>query len=287
MGSVIAAGSFEIIGSPQVRLLQAASRLGPVRVMIWSDQSIWAATGRQPRFGSAERRYILGALRYVSQVQVVEEPARSSTWASVLDENPEAVFVQRREDPPGLEELCRRRGVAFRAPGPAELAGFPDEMPPGAAADAETRAATGAHGVTDAPQRKVVVTGCFDWLHSGHVRFFEEVSAHGDLFVIVGHDANVRLLKGDGHPRFPQDERRYMAQAVRCVHRALISSGSGWMDAEPEIMAIGADAYAVNEDGDKPEKREFCRSRGLEYIVLARTPAPGLPRRTSTELRGF
>ncbi len=59
------------------------------------------------------------------------------------------------------------------------------------------------------------------------------------------------------------------------------------MDAEPEIAAIGADAYAVNEDGDKPEKREFCRSRGLEYIVLTRTPAPGLPRRTSTDLRGF
>jgi cytidyltransferase-like protein len=140
---------------------------------------------------------------------------------------------------------------------------------------------------SDRSKRRVVVTGCFDWLHSGHVRFFEEVSAHGELYVVVGHDANVRLLKGEGHPRFPQEQRRYMTGAVRHVHRSLVSTGSGWMDAEPEIAAIGAHVYAVNEDGDKPEKREFCRAHGLEYLVLRRVPAAGLPRRTSTGLRGF
>src|SRR5208337_5340690 len=142
--------------------------------------------------------------------------------------------------------------------------------------------------VSPDPSRwRVVVTGCFDWLHSGHVRFFEEVSGHGELYVVVGHDANVRLLKGEGHPRFSQDHRRYMAGSVRHVFRALVSSGSGWMDAEPEIGVIGAQVYAVNEDGDKPEKREFCRAHGLEYLVLKRVPAAGLPRRSSTDLLGF
>jgi glycerol-3-phosphate cytidylyltransferase-like family protein len=119
------------------------------------------------------------------------------------------------------------------------------------------------------------------------VRFFEEVSGHGELYVVVGHDANVRLLKGEGHPRYSQEHRRYMAGSIRHVHRALISSGSGWMDAEPEIAVIEAQIYAVNEDGDKPEKREFCRVHGLEYLVLRRLPAAGLPPRTSTDLRGF
>jgi hypothetical protein len=45
--------------------------------------------------------------------------------------------------------------------------------------------------------------------------------------------------------------------------------------------------YVVNEDGDQPEKREFCRAHGLEYVVLERRPHPGLPRRTSTDLRGY
>jgi hypothetical protein len=47
------------------------------------------------------------------------------------------------------------------------------------------------------------------------------------------------------------------------------------------------DIYAVNEDGDKGGKREYCQQLGVEYLVLKRTPAPGLPKRSSTDLRGF
>jgi cytidyltransferase-like protein len=133
----------------------------------------------------------------------------------------------------------------------------------------------------------VVVTGCYDWLHSGHIRFFEETSELGDLYVIVGHDQNVRLLKGDGHPMFTQDVRRYLVQSIRFVKQAFISTGNGWMDADPEIKRIKPDIYAVNEDGDKPEKREYCANHGLEYVVLERSPKEGLPRRESTKLRGY
>jgi len=136
-------------------------------------------------------------------------------------------------------------------------------------------------------RKKVVVTGCYDWLHSGHVRFFEEVSSYGDLYVIVGHDANIRLLKGEGHPLLPQEERRYAIGAIKFVKQALITSGNGWLDADPEIRILRPDIYAVNEDGDVGGKREYCAALGIEYLVLKRTPAPGLPQRTSTGLRGF
>jgi hypothetical protein len=43
----------------------------------------------------------------------------------------------------------------------------------------------------------------------------------------------------------------------------------------------------VNEDGDQPEKRAFCRARGIEYVVLERKPKDGLPGRQSTDLRGY
>jgi hypothetical protein len=76
-------------------------------------------------------------------------------------------------------------------------------------------------------------------------------------------------------------------QAIRYVKQGLVSSGNGWMDAEPEIAQIRPDQYAVNEDGDKPEKRAFCEQYGLEYVVLKRTPKEGLPKRESTQLRGF
>jgi cytidyltransferase-like protein len=136
-------------------------------------------------------------------------------------------------------------------------------------------------------RKKVLVTGCYDWLHSGHVRFFEEASVYGDLYVIVGNDANVRNLKGDGHPLFSEGVRRYLVSTIRFVHQAWITSGWGWMDAEPEIATIRPDIYLVNEDGDRPEKRAFCDEHGLEYVVLKRLPREGLQRRSSTDLRGF
>jgi cytidyltransferase-like protein len=138
------------------------------------------------------------------------------------------------------------------------------------------------------PDRKrVVVTGCYDWFHSGHARFFEEVSQLGDLYVTVGHDANIRGLKGEGHPLFPAEERRYVVGSVRFVRRAFVASGDGWLDAAPEIERIRPHIYAVNEDGDRPEKRRFCEEQGIEYRVLQRLPREGLPRRQSTDLRGF
>jgi cytidyltransferase-like protein len=134
---------------------------------------------------------------------------------------------------------------------------------------------------------RVVVTGCYDWLHSGHIRFFMDAAACGALFAVVGSDRNVELLKGPGHPLQHEEERRYMVGAVKSVHQCLVSSGSGWMDAEPEIAEIGATHYVVNEDGDQPEKRAFCAAHGIAYVVLRRVPHAGLPARSSTELRGF
>jgi len=136
-------------------------------------------------------------------------------------------------------------------------------------------------------RKKVIVTGCYDWLHTGHVRFFEEVSEYGDVYAVVGHDRNIELLKGKGHPQFPQEERRFVVGSLKYVKQALISTGDGWMDAAPEIDRIKPDMYAVNEDGDKPEKRAFCEQHGIEYLVLKRLPKPGLTPRSSTDLRGF
>ena len=132
--------------------------------------------------------------------------------------------------------------------------------------------------------KKVVVTGCFDWFHSGHVAFFEEAARLGGVIRHRGPRRNIALLKGKGHPLFPQAERLYMVQSVRFVGQALISTGNGWMDAEPEILALKPDIYAVNEDGDVPEKREFCARHGIEYRVLKRLPKTGLTPRYSTDL---
>lgn len=268
---VVVSGAFDDTRSAHLRWLQEAARLGEVTVLLWGDELVKARTGSPPKFPLAERRYFLNAVRYVSRVAPCETAARDDELPEV-EGVPAEVWVD--EPSPSSEarrEFCLRRGLEYRVFGPEQLAGFPEP----------------AALPTPSGRKKVFVTGCYDRFHSGHVRFFEEVSAFGDLYVIVGHDANIRLLKGPGHPLLPQEERRYLAGSIRYVTQALISTGQGWLDAEPEIQRLKPDIYAVNEDGDRGGKREFCAQHGLEYLVLKRVPAPGLPRRSSTDLRGF
>jgi cytidyltransferase-like protein len=273
MKKVIVSGSFDNLRSPDVRLLEEAARLGELYIFLWSDRLANSLNGMAPKFPVEERKYLLEGFRYVSQVQVIDQLLNSNSLPPLPEGDWAAWVVSKANDNAQKRSFCTANGLQYHLIGQTDLNSFPamsmnpPEMPSG--------------------RKKVVVTGCYDWFHSGHLRFFEEASELGDLYVVAGSDQNVRLLKGEGHPMFSQDERRYLVQSVRFVQQALISSGSGWMDAEPEIAQIKPDLYVVNEDGDKPEKRTFCEEHGIEYVVLKRTPKAGLPRRQSTTLRGF
>lgn len=274
MTTVAVSGSFDDLRSRHVRFLEEASKLADLHVFLWSDKVFQAMEGKPPKFPTEERHYFVEALRYVKRVTVVQEPFERDALPRLNGEKPAVWAVQQAVDTAGKKRFAEAEGITYRVIPDEQLKGFPPVPAP--------KAVPGTPG-----KKKVLVTGCFDWLHTGHVRFFEEVSELGDLYVVVGHDANIELLKGAGHPQFREQERRYMVGAMRYVAQALVSSGSGWMDAEPEIAVIKPDMYAVNEDGDKPEKKTFCEQHGLQYVVLKRLPKPGLPRRQSTDLRGF
>jgi cytidyltransferase-like protein len=266
---VVVSGSFDDIRSQGIRFLEEASKLGPVTCLLWTDRACSTLNGKAPKFPEAERMYFLRNLRYVTDVKLIEAEGLHTLPSSELGST-KCWVVDPSQDHPDKKKFCAANQIGYHAIREEELKGFPEQPP---------RPTPG--------RKKVIVTGCYDWFHSGHVRFFEEVSAHGDVYVVVGHDANIRLLKGEGHPLIPDSERRYVCGSVRFVTQALVSSGDGWLDAEPEIKRIKPDIYAVNEDGDKGGKREYCAKIGIEYLVLKRTPAPGLPKRSSTDLRGF
>ena len=268
---VVVSGGFDDIRCEDVRLLQEAARLGPLHVLLWSDERL-RTTGHEPKFPESERLYFLQAVRYVHDIHLIDGPADPHALPAAPISQPWVWVVRSHDDSPGKRAFCNAGGLEYRVLSEQDLAGFPSDVAP-------------ASGSSD--RKKVLVTGCYDWFHSGHVRFFDEVCELGDLYVVVGHDANIRLLKGEGHPMFDERQRQYMAGSIRYVTQALISSGHGWLDAEPEIERIRPDIYAVNEDGDKPEKRDYCKRHNIEYVVLKRLPKEGLPRRESTNLRGY
>lgn len=132
-------------------------------------------------------------------------------------------------------------------------------------------------------QKKVMVSGCFDLIHGGHIAFFKTAAAYGNLYVIIGQDANLLELKGA--PYFSQEERKYIVGSVKYVHEVKIASGRGMLDFEPDLRKLKPDMFIVNEDGDTEEKRQLCKDAGVEYIVLERIPEPGLPARSSSRAK--
>jgi len=132
--------------------------------------------------------------------------------------------------------------------------------------------------------KKVLVSGCFDLLHSGHVVFFKTAAQYGNLYVAVGSDSNVLLLKGK-KPYFSQEERVFMVHSIRFVEDAFIASGSGILDYEPDMERMKPDIFIVNSDGHTAEKEALCKKFGVEYKVLERIPKKGLPSRYSSSTK--
>jgi cytidyltransferase-like protein len=275
--AVFVLGGFDDLRTIQIRFLQEADKLGDVHVLLVSDKAFEKVEGKVPKFNLEERRYYLEAIRYIKHISVIDnitiDAIKKALFLKLNTSRPKIWAYLEKDVDLSMQIFCKENSLKYEVIPDSVLVGFPVEQ----------NSIERQGGI----RKKVMVSGCFDWLHSGHVRFFEEVSAFGDLYVVVGSDENLRLLKGEEHPLFPQEERLYWVQAIRFVKKAVISTGSGWLDAEPEILAIKPDIFVVNTDGDVPEKQAYFKKHNIEYKVLKRKPKSGLPARVSTDLRGF
>lgn len=133
-------------------------------------------------------------------------------------------------------------------------------------------------------QKKVLVSGCFDLLHSGHIAFLKSAATYGDLYVCIGSDNTIYNLKGR-YPVITQDERKYMIESLACVKECKINKGNGLLDFLDELAEIKPNIFVVNEDGNTPNKVDLCKTKNIELIVLDRVPSEGLPARSTTSLR--
>lgn len=131
---------------------------------------------------------------------------------------------------------------------------------------------------------KVFVSGCFDVLHSGHIAFLEEAASYGDVYVSIGSDVTIRELK-NRQTLYNEQERKYMLEAIRYVHKVFIGSGSGKLDFAPQLDEVKPDIFFVNADGSDEEKRAFIESKGIRYVVSSRVPHGSLPARSTTGIR--
>eukprot|EP01050_Picozoa_sp_SAG11_P012080 SAG11_NODE_1320_length_5208_cov_5.188687_7_plen_260_part_00 len=132
--------------------------------------------------------------------------------------------------------------------------------------------------------KTVMVSGFFDIMHSGHIKFFNDAATLGAVHVCVGTNANHRLLRGTD-PTFSEDERMFMVSNQSAVLHAFLSTGEGECDFETAMDDIKPDIYYVTNRGDTERKRAACETRGISYVVGSEEAEQGLPLQTVARLK--
>jgi D-glycero-beta-D-manno-heptose 1-phosphate adenylyltransferase len=127
--------------------------------------------------------------------------------------------------------------------------------------------------------RVVFTNGCFDILHPGHIRSFEQARELGDVLIVgLNGDASVRQLKGEGRPVLPERERAEILAALESVDAVVI-----FHDPTPrEVIArLLPDVLVKGGDwaGDKIVGREEVELAGGRVVS-----APVVPGFSTSEI---
>ncbi len=116
--------------------------------------------------------------------------------------------------------------------------------------------------------KKVVMTnGCFDLMHSGHVRYLEQAAKLGDILIVaVNSDASVQILKGKDRPINPLDDRMTVLAGL-----ASVSIVVAFEEETPEqlICMIKPDILVKGSDYNKDQiaGRQCAREVHLVSLV--------------------
>jgi rfaE bifunctional protein nucleotidyltransferase chain/domain len=95
-------------------------------------------------------------------------------------------------------------------------------------------------------EKVTLANGCFDVLHVGHVRYLKAAKElGGKLIVAVNSDDSVQVLKGEGRPHMPENERAEILAALADVDAVVIfpepDAGPLIREIHPDIQAKGTD----------------------------------------------
>jgi D-beta-D-heptose 7-phosphate kinase/D-beta-D-heptose 1-phosphate adenosyltransferase len=95
--------------------------------------------------------------------------------------------------------------------------------------------------------KKIIFTnGCFDILHTGHVKYLEKTKSFGDILILgLNSDKSVRKLKGEKRPINSQVDRAYILASLEVVDYVVIFDNDTPLDLikliQPDVVVKGGD----------------------------------------------
>lgn len=109
------------------------------------------------------------------------------------------------------------------------------------------------------PMRKIVlVGGCFDILHYGHIKFLKEAKKLGDfLIVALESDENTKKLKGNDRPIHTQLQRTEILESLNFIDKVLrLPEMKSDTDYWKVVKAVSPNIIAVTEGDPNIKKKE-------------------------------
>lgn len=100
--------------------------------------------------------------------------------------------------------------------------------------------------------KKIVFTnGCFDILHAGHVKLFQEAKSNGDILVVgINSDLSVKNIKGDSRPINTLEDRIKILSSIKFIDHIISFSQRTPLSLikkiRPDVLIKGSD-YKKNE----------------------------------------
>lgn len=125
--------------------------------------------------------------------------------------------------------------------------------------------------------KKVFVSGAFNVLHAGHVRFFEDARALGDYLIVSYPPADLLWKLYDKKSVLDDADKKAVISALQMVDEVIestdedvaLSFKSAFRKVAPQILAVTEDDMFIEQ------KRRFCEENHAEFVVLKKTQPVG------------
>lgn len=125
--------------------------------------------------------------------------------------------------------------------------------------------------------KKILVGGCFDLIHFGHVEFLTNAKKYGDhLAVALESDESVRRMKGPSRPIHTQEQRKHMLESLRVVDEVIMLEPlKSDTEYEALVRTVHPAVIAITEgDPIEDKKRRHADLVGADVIIIPKIHTP-------------
>lgn len=126
-------------------------------------------------------------------------------------------------------------------------------------------------------KKTVLVGGCFDVLHFGHIMFLAQAKKLGDiLIVLLESDEKVRAMKGDKRPIHTQKQRKAMLDALLCVDEVVVLPSVTTDTYYKKLINRMKPSIVAATEGDPilDKKRKQAEAIGAQLVVIPKVHTP-------------